>query len=204
LKQFEEEIKATHADLMSGRPENDPGRYKQRPNAAGNTVFVSPSRVRGTLSAGFDILNGMEHPFARAVFIHYLLADVHPFVDGNGRISRIMMTKELLAAGLSRITVPAVWCDDYIGSLRALNRYEDSAPIIRAFIVAQRVTAACVSTTTDDAILLWAGTYAFVEAGAHARLTLPQTGARIEWQNGLPAPADYWTLVSGPSKLPVL
>ena len=204
LKEFEEEIKARHADLMWGRPENDPGRYKQRPNAAGNTVFVSPSRVKGTLSAGFDILNGMEHPFARAVFIHYLLADVHPFVDGNGRISRIMMTKELLAAGLSRITVPTVWRDAYIGSLRALNRYDDPAPIIRAFIFAQRVTAACVSTTTDDAVLLWAGTYAFVDAGAHARLTLPQTGARIEWQNGFPAPADYWSLVSGSSKMPVL
>jgi Fic family protein len=72
---------------MSGRPENAPGQYKHQPNAAGNTLFVSPGRVRGTLHAGLAIVNGIEHPFGRAVLMHLLLADVHPFVDGNGRIS---------------------------------------------------------------------------------------------------------------------
>ncbi len=49
IGEFEEEIKARHADLMSGRQENAPGHYKQEPNAAGNTLFVLPGRVRGTL-----------------------------------------------------------------------------------------------------------------------------------------------------------
>ncbi len=191
--EFEDEIRARHADLMASRPENDPGRYKQQPNAAGSTVFVSPGRVRGTLRAGLDIMGGLDHPFARAVFVHFLVADVHPFVDGNGRISRIMMTKELLAAGLSRITVPTVWRDDYLGALRALNRHNDPAPIVRAFSFAQRVTAACAAATTDEAISAWASTYAFVEAGAHARLTLPRADVRIEWRNGIPAPAQYWS-----------
>ncbi len=109
IGEFEEEIKARHADLMSGRQENAPGHYKQEPNAAGNTLFVLPGRVRGTLYAGLPIVNGMDHPF----------------VDGNGRMSRIMMTKELLASGLSRITIPTVWREDYLGALRALNRFED-------------------------------------------------------------------------------
>jgi hypothetical protein len=194
-KDFEEEIKARHADLMSGRPENAPGQYKQQPNAAGNTLFVSPGRVRGTLHAGLAIVNGLEHPFGRAVLMHLLLADVHPFVDGNGRISRIMMTKELLASGLSRITIPTVWREDYLGALRALNRYDDPGPIIRAFAFAQRVTAACVAMTVDEEIRLWASCYAFVEAGAHARLTLPQAATNIVWRDSIPAPADYWALV---------
>ncbi len=194
-KDFEEEIKARHADLMSGRPENAPGQYKQQPNAAGNTLFVSPGRVRGTLHAALAIVNGIEHPFGKAVLMHFLLADVHPFVDGNGRISRIMMTKELLASGLSRITIPTVWREDYLGALRALNRYDDPGPIIRAFAFAQRVTAACAAMTVDEAIRLWASCYAFVEAGAHARLTLPQAAADIVWRDSIPAPADYWTLV---------
>jgi hypothetical protein len=164
IKDFEEEIKARHADLMSGRPENAPGQYKQQPNSAGNTLFVPPSRVRGTLHAGLAIVNGIEHPFGRAVLIHFLLADVHPFVDGNGRISRIMMTKELLASGLSRITIPTV-------------------------------TAACVAITVDEAIHSWASCYAFVEAGAPARLTLPQPAANIVWRDSIPAPEDFWALV---------
>jgi Fic/DOC family len=196
IKDFEEEIRARHADLMSGRPENAPGQYKEQLNAAGNTLFVSPERVRGTLHAGLAIVNGIEHPFGRAVLMHFLLADVHPFVDGNGRISRIMMTKELLASGLSRITIPTVWRDDYLGALRALSRYDDPGPIIRAFTFAQRVTAACVALTVDEAIRLWASCYAFVEAGAHARLTLPVSAPNVVWRDSIPAPADYWALVA--------
>ena len=198
-RDFEEEIKARHADLMSSRPENAPGEYKQKPNAAGNTVFVSPGRVRGTLQAGFEIANGLEHPFARAVLTHFVLADVHPFVDGNGRISRIMMTKELLAAGMSRIVVPTVWRDDYIGALRALNRFGDPGPVIRAFAFAQRVTAACAARTVDEAVRLWASCYAFIETGPDARLTMPQPAAEIVWRDGVPAPADFWKGLDEPS-----
>jgi hypothetical protein len=106
-----------------------------------------------------------------------------------------MMTKELLASDLSRITIPTVWREDYLGALRALNRYDDPGPIIRAFAFAQRVTAACVAMTVDEAIRLWASCLAFVEAGAHARLTLPQAAANIVWRDSIPAPADYWALV---------
>jgi hypothetical protein len=106
-----------------------------------------------------------------------------------------MMTKELLAAGLSRITIPTVWREDYLGALRALNRCDDPAPIVRAFAFAQRVTAACVALTVDEAIRLWASCYAFVEAGANARLTLPQSAATTVWRDSIPAPADYWALV---------
>jgi hypothetical protein len=137
----------------------------------------------------------MDHPFGRAVLLHYLRADVHPFDDGNGRISRIMMTKELLASGLSRITIPTVWREDYLGALRTLNRFEDPAPIIRAFTFAQRVSAACAAPTVDEAIRTWASCYAFVEAGAHARLTLPDTAAHIAWRDNIPAPAGYWALL---------
>jgi hypothetical protein len=49
--------------------------------------------------------------------------------------------------------------------------------------------------SVDEAIRLWASCYAFVEAGAHARLTLPQTAVDIVWRNSIPAPADYWALV---------
>jgi len=106
------------------------------------------------------------------------------------------MTKELLASGLSRITIPTVWREDYLGALRALNRYDDPGPIIRAFAFAQRVAAACVAMTVDEAIRLWASCYAFVEAGAHARLTLPQAATNIVWRDNIPAPAEYWAIVA--------
>lgn len=99
-------------------------------------------------------------------------------------------------ASVKRCTIlAAALRSDYLGALRALNRYDDLGPIIRAFAFAQRVTAACVAMTVDEAIRSWASCYAFVEAGAHARLTLPQAAANIVWRNSIPAPADYWALV---------
>ncbi len=42
----------------------------------------------------------------RAVFMMFLIAEIHPFADGNGRTARIMMNAELVAAGEERIVIP--------------------------------------------------------------------------------------------------
>jgi fido (protein-threonine AMPylation protein) len=41
----------------------------------------------------------------------FLISEVHPFADGNGRIARIMMNAELVAAGEERIS--AGLCDAF-------------------------------------------------------------------------------------------
>lgn len=106
---FIDEVQERHRNLMAQRPDILPGAFKTRPNQAGNTAFVHPDLVRGTLREGVNILRSISDPFSRALVVHFLLVDVHPFNEGNGRISRIMMTKELLAAGLSRIIIPTVY-----------------------------------------------------------------------------------------------
>jgi hypothetical protein len=53
-----------------------------------------------------------------------------------------------------------------------------------------------IGATVDEAIRLWASCYAFVEAGAHARLTLPQAATNIVWRDSIPAPADYWAILA--------
>ena len=47
------------------------------------------------------------HPFERATKVHADFMGIHPFIDGNGRTSRLLMNLELLKAGysLSVITV---------------------------------------------------------------------------------------------------
>jgi fido (protein-threonine AMPylation protein) len=44
---------------------------------------------------------GRELPSAsaRALYVLFLIAEVHPFNDGNGRISRLGMNAELEASG---------------------------------------------------------------------------------------------------------
>lgn len=120
--EFLDIIRSRHRVIMSGRPSTAPGVFKTRDNRAGNTHFVSFDRVRGTLKRGFDMSRAIRHPFARAVFILFVTSEVHPFADGNGRISRLMMNAELTAAGQAKIIVPTVFRPDYIGALRCLSR----------------------------------------------------------------------------------
>ena len=120
--EFLEILRSRHRVIMSGRPSAAPGVFKTRDNRAGNTHFVSFDRVRGTLKRGFEMSRAIRHPFARAVYILFVISEVHPFADGNGRISRLMMNAELTAAGQAKVIVPTVFRPDYIGALRCLSR----------------------------------------------------------------------------------
>ncbi len=131
-------ICSRHAKMMAQRPEAEPGRFKTEPNRAGDTRFVHPDYVRGTLRKGLELYRGVEAGLPRAIFIAFLVSDVHPFVDGNGRISRIMMNAELVSVGQSTIIIPTVFRDDYLQALRALSRRNRPAPLITALVRAQQ------------------------------------------------------------------
>lgn len=80
--------------------------------------WVAPRLVEGTLRAGFDIAAPIVHPFARALYVMFLLAEVRPFADGDERLARIMMNAELVATSQVPINIPTVFRDEYIGSLK--------------------------------------------------------------------------------------
>ena len=130
--EFLDILRERHRIVLAGRPSSSPGRFKTRDNRAGDTHFVSFDRVRGTLKRGFEMSRALARPFARAAFVLFVVSEVHPFADGNGRLSRIMMNAELTAAGQSKILVPTVFRPDYIGALRRLSRKADPAPLVAA------------------------------------------------------------------------
>ena len=130
--EFLELLRERHRLILAGRPSSAPGMFKTRDNRAGETLFVSFDRVRGTLKKGFEMLRAIRHPFARAVFVLFVTSEVHPFADGNGRVSRIMMNAELTAAGQAKVLVPTVFRPDYIGALRRLSRNGDPSVLIAA------------------------------------------------------------------------
>jgi hypothetical protein len=131
-------LEARHAVLMAQRPEAEPGTFKQTANRAGDSHFVDPAYVRGTLRKGLELYADLGAGLARAIFLMFLITDVHPFVDGNGRVARIMMNAELVSAGQSTIIIPTVYRDDYVQALRALNRRQRPAPLVAALSFAQR------------------------------------------------------------------
>jgi len=144
--EFERVIKRRHAEIMQARPEKLPGQYKDEPNRAGGTMFVAPELVRGTLEKGFVVCRSLATPFQRAVFMMFLVAEVHPFVDGNGRIARIMMNAELVAAHEQRIIIPTIYRGSYLSALKAISNRTSPEPLIRMLDFAQRFTQ-CIDWT---------------------------------------------------------
>jgi len=115
-------LKNRHHYLMSARSDKQPGIFKDKPNQAGNTLFVEPKNVIGTLCHGFDIYQTLEEGFPRSLFMHFMISEVHPFIDGNGRLSRVMMNAELVKHELFKIIVPTVHRDNYLNGLRLATR----------------------------------------------------------------------------------
>ncbi len=133
-------LKRRHARLMQGRPEMKPGEFKTSPNRAGSTLFVAPDLVVGTLKQGFRWLEGLRTPFQKAVYMMFLIAEVHPFADGNGRCARLMMNAELVAGKQARIIIPTVFRNNYLAALKSLTHNGNAKPLIRALDFAQNYT----------------------------------------------------------------
>lgn len=104
---------------MAARPDNDPGRFRRIEVHAGGTPFSPWPAIEGTLLRGFAAGGRITDPFARAVFVHFLITEVHPFADGNGRSARMAMNAELSAAGEVRIVIPTGYRSDYLSGLAA-------------------------------------------------------------------------------------
>jgi len=171
-------LNARHAAVMEMRPDKKPGQFKATDNRAGSTVFVAPDLVQGTLEKGFEVYRGIEAPFNRAIFIMFLVSEVHPFVDGNGRVARIMMNAELVADAEQKIIIPTIYRDHYLSALKALSQSGKSTPLIRVLDFAQKYTG---SIRWDDFDQAWAelqATHAFVDSGEAEnqglRLILPR------------------------------
>ena len=103
---------------------------------------MAPELVEGTLEEGFSLYRSLETAFQRAVFMMFMVAEVHPFADGNGRVARIMMNANLIASGEERIIVPTVYRGNYLSALKALSLTAHPEPLIRALDYAQRWTLA--------------------------------------------------------------
>ena len=140
-------LQSRHRKMLSARPGKHPGLFKMQNNRVGNSFFVDCELVRGTLNKGFEFYHALRSPYAKALFMLFMVSEIHPFDDGNGRISRIMMNAELTHANESKIIIPTVFRTDYLGALRKLTRQSDPTALIRAI---NRVRLFSSQLQTDD------------------------------------------------------
>jgi hypothetical protein len=154
---FIELIKHHHKILMSAHPHILPGKFKEKRNQAGNTLFVEPTSVIGTLVKGLENFYLLQDPLKQALYLMFLIAEVHPFTDGNGRIARLLMNSILFSHHLEKIIVPNVFRDDYLGSLKKLTLQNDPIPFIRTMMkcleFSSRIDYSTFENATRDLLL---------------------------------------------------
>jgi fido (protein-threonine AMPylation protein) len=136
-----------HKVLMSTRISKKLGEFKDKNNRAGETHFIDHTLVKGTLIKGFDYYQALTEPFARAAYMMFLISEVHPFLDGNGRTARVMMNAELVKQGQAKIIIPTVYREDYMLALRKLTRQHEPTAYI---IMLQRAHEFTTTIVGDD------------------------------------------------------
>jgi Fic family protein len=139
-----------HKVLLSARTSKNPGLFKDKNNRAGETYFVDHGLVKGTLKKGYEYYQALKHPFSRAVYIMFMVSEIHPFLDGNGRIARVMMNAELTTADQAKIIIPTVYRDDYVGALRKLTRQAEPSAYIRMMLRAWKFSSTITGENFDN------------------------------------------------------
>lgn len=95
-------IKQLHFILKSGTTDSQKswfrvGEYKQLENEVGGSETTKPAEVAGAIKALLKEYNSKSKiSFDDILNFHVRFESIHPFLDGNGRIGRLIMFKECL------------------------------------------------------------------------------------------------------------
>lgn len=147
-------LKESHKILMQGvRGEHKtPGEFRKTQNWIGgatmdDAIFIPPpqSEVNNLMNDFENFLHNenINVPLLiRAAIGHYQFETIHPFLDGNGRIGRLLITLQMVGSGV--LSKPILYLSDYFEKHRTnyydnLNRVREKNDLtqwIKFFLVA--------------------------------------------------------------------
>ena len=84
MQEFLNIILFRHSILLRVRTDKNPGLFKDRNNFAGSTAFVDFNLVKGTLFQSYDFYRALDHPFAKAAYVMFVMSEVHPLISHSG------------------------------------------------------------------------------------------------------------------------
>lgn len=158
-----------HAILLSGTrgSEKQPGEYRHSQNwlgSASSTIstarYVPPNveDMKEALSNLEKYINAEEDDvdvLIKAGLIHYQFETIHPFLDGNGRIGRLLTVLYLMSKGI--LSTPALYVSyylkknriEYYDRLEAVRKSGNYEQWIKFFLRAISESAENASVTID-------------------------------------------------------
>lgn len=163
-------IRETHKILMQGvrGKHKQPGEFRRSQNWIGgasisDAVFIPPiHETIGNLIADIEkfVHNDQQYfpELLKAALVHYQFETIHPFLDGNGRVGRLLITLYLVSKGI--LKQPVLYLSDFFERNRQL--YYDNLMRAREkndllqwfkFFLAGVIETAKSSTATFDNIL---------------------------------------------------
>ncbi len=118
----EENIQHLHQLFFQGIDKEHAGVYRDTKAIITGSKYPlpGPDKVPGQMAemiAGWVAKRADMHPVEFAAVAHKEFVFIHPFIDGNGRVARLLMNLILLQSGYSIAIIPPVMRAKYIEAL---------------------------------------------------------------------------------------
>ena len=103
-------IKSIHGLILKEIDNQNAGKYRSENVVIGGAEHIPPKHYEIDLLMQKLIMEYKEewrffHPVLRATLLHGEFVKIHPFVDGNGRTSRLLLNFELMKNGYTPIII---------------------------------------------------------------------------------------------------
>lgn len=96
-------IKGLHQLILKGIDDSNAGKYRNDNVMISGANHIPPEYIKVPELMEKLIINYEDwneyHPIIRASLLHGELVKIHPFIDGNGRTSRLIMNMDLMKSG---------------------------------------------------------------------------------------------------------
>lgn len=157
-------IKETHSVLLSGvrGSEKTPGEFRYSQNWIGgqgstlkNARYIppNPQDMKDAMSDLEKYLNAEDSldPLIKAALIHYQFETIHPFLDGNGRVGRLLITLFLMETHI--LSTPSLYISCYLKSNR-IEYYDRMTEVRKSGNYEQWIMffLRAIAETAEDAI----------------------------------------------------
>ncbi len=98
------QIRNIHQLILKNIDDDNAGRYRQQNVLISGATNTPPDYTllndkMAQFVDWYNLESNQLHPIERAAKVHANFVGIHPFIDGNGRTSRLLMNLELMKAG---------------------------------------------------------------------------------------------------------